>query len=1093
MATLMQRSFAGGEIAPALYGRADQSRYQYGARTLLNWLIRREGAATNRAGFQYIAEVKDSSKPPALFKFVFNSEQTYLIEAGDGYMRFFSDGAPVTAPEDTEEWSGTEAIPGTVSTITGIADFTPGIEFEVTTALAHGLVDGDTVVIAGVVGTTEANGRFVVNVTAATTFIILGVFVNPWVSGGTVELDGHQIFAATDDGSGRYLITTVNPHGLVTGDPVRIRDFTTDPGTNGDYIAIVTGASSFVLLASTWIADSTGLESGSFILREERTYEPGDLTQLDGIFYLCLLTITGLSEPFTSPDYWEVLPDGVYQINTPYAQADLLGLRYAQSADVITIVHPNYEPRELQRYDHTDWRLTEISTIPAVNSPANVAVTPGLPAAGIATPTGLTASGSAWNIGQPGAYYKVTAWKNSPPAESAVSGASNLKLSAFIDPVTLTWNAVAGADGYIVYKNADDTPPSTSGPYYIVYTGPGLSYVDNGDTLGIAVRATPSGLGSGTLFSYKVTAIDDATGVESLPSDVATGEGGTPTALNPNQIGWDSVSGASRYNIYKANNDIYGFIGQASGNTFNDDNITPSSVQPPTSNPPFESADNYPSTVAYFQQRLFSGGTINNPEKFWATSIGDYHNYVSSTPIADDDALAFTISDGQVNAIRALIPLRKMVILTAGGEHVLGGNADGAITPLSPNLTQQGTRGSAEIKPLVIGDTAIYIQAQGTIVRDLRYDYQSDGYNGKDITVFATHLFYNHTIVDWDFAENPHSIVWAAREDGVLLGCTYIREQDVVAWHRHTTGDGDTFERVCTVPEDNENAVYAVICRTVDGNTVRYIERMRSRQVTDVAVDAFFVDSGLTYDGRNTGDTTFAITADADLWDLDIGTFSLIASAATFAGDSSDIGKVYAVTYGEDVIRCTVVASVSTTAVTVGLSEIPPQYLQDGNSVTTWALMATTFSGLDHLEGRTVAALGDGSDLGTYVVDGGEIALEIPCSVVHAGLPIVADLETLDLENLAAETIAHKRKIINEVTILLEDTRGIEAGSNEDLLEDALLRKLEAMDDPLEPYTGKAQFHLKATWDDNGRTLIRQSAPLPATVLAIAATGFVGQ
>jgi hypothetical protein len=84
------------------------------------------------------------------------------------------------------------------------------------------------------------------------------------------------------------------------------------------------------------------------------------------------------------------------------------------------------------------------------------------------------------------------------------------------------------------------------------------------------------------------------------------------------------------------------------------------------------------------------------------------------------------------------------------------------------------------------------------------------------------------------------------RSDGRLLGCTYMPEHEIVAWHQHNT-DG-LFESTAAVKEGTEYPLYAVVNRTINGRQVRYIERQHTRFFATQS-DAFFVDSGATYSG----------------------------------------------------------------------------------------------------------------------------------------------------------------------------------------------------------------------------------------------------
>ena len=150
----------------------------------------------------------------------------------------------------------------------------------------------------------------------------------------------------------------------------------------------------------------------------------------------------------------------------------------------------------------------------------------------------------------------------------------------------------------------------------------------------------------------------------------------------------------------------------------------------------------------------------------------------------------------------------------------------------------------------------LFVQARGSIVRDFAFDFLVNGYRGSDLTIFSSHLVEGYTIADWAYAQTPNSIVWMARSDGTLLGLTYIKEQQILGWHRHDFAGA--VENVCVVPEGNEDVLYLVINRTIDGDTVRYIERMNTRTIsptesfagTPGIVDFLGMDCALIYDGR---------------------------------------------------------------------------------------------------------------------------------------------------------------------------------------------------------------------------------------------------
>ena len=612
---------------------------------------------------------------------------------------------------------------------------------------------------------------------------------------------------------------------------------------------------------------------------------------------------------------------------------------------------------------------------------------------------------------------------------------------------------------------------------------------------------------AGTVSVWVATAIKSVTLEESLPSSTA-GSSTKPTSGAPRTLTIGAVSGAQEYNVYRSDgNGIYGYVGSAGSTTFIDDGIIPDfSLTPPIVNTPFSGDDDKPAVSGYYGQRQIYGNTVNEPETIKGSRTGNFKNMTISSPQQDDDAVEFTLAGRQVNEIRAIVEIGDLVVLTSGAEWIREGGASDPLTPTSPNLKAQTYNGCAEIAPIVIADNLLYVQARGSIIRDFRFDQTVQGYTGRDLTVFSPHLTEKYTIVHWDYAQIPNSIAWIVRSDGNLLGLTYLREHEIWGWHWHDT-DG-TFEDVCVIPEGSEDRVYALIKRTIDGQTKRYLERMASRTVTNIAVDAMFMDSFLSYDGRNTTATTMTLTTATD-WLVD-SELTLTAFPAFFT--SGDVGNSIVLTIETDTytpedgwetttetLTITITGYTSTTVVTGTANKDVPAAFQ-GLTTTNWAKGVDQVSGLDHLEGKTVAIIGDGYVLSNGIdtpattVSGGQLsdALERPYTVIHVGLPYCSDAQLLDLEVLGQETISDKRKIVNSVTALVESSRGIWAGEpNErgemdaDDLYEYAQRQVEDEYSLIPGLTGKVDIPIKASWNLGGRVHFRQRDPLPLTILAV--------
>lgn len=391
---------------------------------------------------------------------------------------------------------------------------------------------------------------------------------------------------------------------------------------------------------------------------------------------------------------------------------------------------------------------------------------------------------------------------------------------------------------------------------------------------GPAASASPA-VSPTITYTYAVTALAADGLEESLQSADATCINTLATAGNLNTVTWSAVSGAVRYNIYRKDDGIYGYVGQSAVTSFVDNNITPDlSVTPPNANTPFGSSDNYPAAVSYAEQRRCFAGTNNRRQTTWMTRAGTESNLTYSIPTRDDDAIIFRVAARENNVIRHLVPLGDLLLLTASGAWRVSAGNDAALTPATVSARPQVYVGANNVQPVVTPASVIYVSAEGSYAQELVYTADANagvnGYQGNDISIMAPHLFDGYELLDMTYTHARNKIAWFVRDDGVLLGCTYVPKQEVLGWHHHST-DGE-FESCCSVVENNRNVLYVSVKRTINGQTVRYIERLHDRYFTALE-DAFFVDSGLTYEGTAT-DTI------SGLWHLEGETVAALADGA---------------------------------------------------------------------------------------------------------------------------------------------------------------------------------------------------------------------
>lgn len=497
----------------------------------------------------------------------------------------------------------------------------------------------------------------------------------------------------------------------------------------------------------------------------------------------------------------------------------------------------------------------------------------------------------------------------------------------------------------------------------------------------------------------------------------------------------------------------------------------------------------YPSEVEFFSDRLIFAGSRLQPQTLWMSKTSAYNEFGKSVPLVDDDAITMTINARQVQAIQELVPLSDLIVMTVSAEWKLTTDNDGVVAPGKVGFKPQTHYGASDLSAQVVGETALFVQGRGNVVRDMNFEFTRDGYSGNDLTVYANHFVEGYSIIDWAFQQVPYSAVWMVRSDGVLICLTYLREQEVVGWSLHTT-DG-LFESVCTVREGPINAVYVTVRRVVNGVSRVFLERLSERITTDQR-DGFFVDSGLTFDGRLVSGTQ--TLSGGVTWTSDEA-LTLTASVAQWVG-ASDIGDqvrliidpVYDANGDLETpgvsLRVEIIGYTSATVVTVRAQadvEVPFR----GVAFARWELMRDTFVGLGHMEGRELAVLADANVQGRKTVVGAMISLDQPAAVVHAGLPYRSLLESLDVNIPSAETVRERPKLINKVTLLVKDTRGCATGASLATLDAFKQREFEDYEDPTALYSGVMSVNVTNTWDKNGRFFVVQEDPLPVTVLCL--------
>jgi hypothetical protein len=498
-----------------------------------------------------------------------------------------------------------------------------------------------------------------------------------------------------------------------------------------------------------------------------------------------------------------------YEISTPYLEADLPDLKIAQSADTIYITHQDHAPATLVRYADTNWVLSAFLFKNGPYMPANSDTTFQMKFSGVSNI--LQSTDNLFQAGHVGAWFRlrdrvqnqqtINTLDLSTTIGGVIQGYKQWKLtttgtwkgvlqiqisfdSSFTSPSTISYLASNNDANFNTYGVIPYDFPVYMRVYAGLYSGSG------------PVNVTLSCDDFQYAYDLKVTALIDAKNVYVVQDTIA---GGWPDIVTGWTTDWAEGS--------------------------------------------WSSVRGWPSVVAFYQDRLCFSSSVEEPIAVWMSQTGDYPNFAVSDPMVDSDSISVNLPARKLNKVQNLLSMIKLLAITSSGEASIGPGASGILAPTSIEIKNQGYRGGSSVSMVVIGNQGLYVQPMGTVIRSLGYQFYTDSFSGDNLSLLSNHLFTNYTILDLAYQQEPDSLVWAVRSDGVLLSMTYLPEQQVIGWTWHDTQG--TFESIATIPNVDHDELWMSVHRDIG----TCIERMEKRLPTDDIADAYHVDCGLTYDG----------------------------------------------------------------------------------------------------------------------------------------------------------------------------------------------------------------------------------------------------
>lgn len=746
----------------------------------------------------------------------------------------------------------------------------------------------------------------------------------------------------------------------------------------------------------------------------------------------------------------------IHQINQPFSTTHLADVDYVQSADIMFFAHPAYPPYRLSRYSDTNWQMEEIpfdEVAWADRKPGDDGIS--LTSDSISGTATLTASSSFFTPQMVGMALRlgyedvedpndikwgwVTIDSVAGITEATVSIEENLgydlMFNGDFDTGLEGWEDYSSSPGTLTYDGTNDAAV-LSGAYgsmlqQIDYFNAKVKY-----TLYIDCELTSQG---NARIIAKTTREDEGylkkieVGLTQAREvlEMEFYSPGESANLFINIDTRDTILGSVEFKVYNISlvrSDMatsqwrYAAWGSVEGINLG-----------------------YPARVTFYEQRLCYASSPMFPQTIWMSKTGSFLDFGFSSPIQDDDSISYTIASRKIDAIQWMIPMSELIIGTYNAIWMVSGGGDNPITPTTILAKIQTTDGCAAIRPITTGNTIIYLQRGGKIIRDLSYSFEQDSYQGADLTILAQHLFDFDTVATWDYAGLKDRIVYCIDTWGRLLTLAHMPEHEVMAWSRNFTNVrflagagyvGDRYRDVCTLSNQDGDSIYFLVNR-------------------------------------------FIYNQSTSLWNW---RYCLEKQAERIATTADTVNYEYS-----EITRHHELAE----PYSYYLMDAIVEYYDGGNT-------SDTVTGLDHLVNQEVSILADGELLPNQTLVGNSVNIGKQAERIIVGLSYESRVETLDYNLDQAQ---HKKKAVNSVRILFKKTRGeIEvAMTGLDFYDKFVpMRMRDYYDDyitdwstwfyadnPMLLRSGYYQVLIESRWQESVCIHVRMTQPLPFTILSI--------
>lgn len=502
------------------------------------------------------------------------------------------------------------------------------------------------------------------------------------------------------------------------------------------------------------------------------------------------IDLAGLAQAESLVNSVAVDTSGDFTLPSPYAVTDLDNLRWTQSADVLFIACNGFQQRRLERFDTTSksWGVSLYEPNDGPFRGINISTTKLTPSALIGDIT-LTASRALFASTHVGALFSITSTGQTVAATVSSDNGTftddnsmrivgvgdtrkfTIALVGTLSASTITlqrsltvpgdWTDVSTFTATQAATDFDDDLDNQ-----IVYYRIGCKSGDYGgaDNVVMTLVSTSGGIKG----IVRVTAFTTTTSVKAA---VLSNLGGTGASRDWQEGSWSGFRG-------------------------------------------------FPSAVAFYEGRLWWCGKGS-----FFGSISDGFDLFDEDFEGDAGPINRSIAAGPVDVINWLLPLQRLIAGTGGAEvSARSTSLDEPLTPSNFNLKDASTQGSAAVNPVKVDQNGIFLQSGQTRIFEVSLNFEANDYLPTDLTDIVPEIG-EPKIVRMAVQRQPDTRLHCVRSDGTVGMLVREPANEVLAWIDIETRTGDSVEDVIVLPGTVEDAVYYAVKRSVNGSTVRYLEK----------------------------------------------------------------------------------------------------------------------------------------------------------------------------------------------------------------------------------------------------------------------------